>query len=293
VGTRALNEEQVSNDEPDWWSLQQAGAGDHRQKSGDTAICWRLRNRVDELEEKLQLRTILLAFTTVLCVVLGTLTGDLYYNNDRLTGALAVAPPANTSSGLEGDGPSERSELWAMGEKWIEANALLHFDAHGSQAPTGTTTWVESGGTGALTEASVNREMRDHGSEASGHDCSPMAHDSIVTTSLTQHEFVLPEALEQEEYTVTDFVYLRAAPNSSARVLTVVAQGDLVRRTGHDLGWLQVQYGDPHTSDLKGWVYSGHLRRVGTSGELRRPVPTRAAADPFRREGSTASSGGR
>jgi hypothetical protein len=289
VGTRALNEEQVSKDEPDWW-LRQAGAGDHCQKSGDPAICWRLRNRVDELEEKLQLRTILLAFTMVLCVVLGTVTGNLYYNNDRLTGALAMAPPANTSSGLDGDGSSERSELWAMGEKWVEANALLHFDPHGFQAPTGTTT-VDSVGTGTLTATSVNREIRDNGSVAGGHDCSPIAHESIVTASLTQHVFVAPGALEQEEYTVTDFVNLRAAPNNSARVLTVVAQGDVVRRTGHDFGWLQVEYGDPSTSDLKGWVYSGHLRPVDASGELPQPVPTTAGADPSRRDRSTAPFG--
>lgn len=290
MGIRALYEEQVTNG-PDWWWLQQTGAGDHGQESGDPAICWRLRNRVDKLEQKLQLRTNFLAFTTVLCVVVGMLAGNLYYSSDRLTGALATTPPASSPSRLERAGWSERSEQWAMGEKWIEANALHHFDAHGSQAPTGTTTGIGSGGRGALAAASVNREMRHNGSEASGHDCSPIAHESVVTTSLIQHEFRALGALEQEEYTVTDFVNLRAAPNSSARVLTVVAQGDVVRRTGHDLGWLEVEYGDPSTSDLKGWVYSGNLRRVGAPGELPRPVPTRAGADPSQRNGSTAPAG--
>jgi hypothetical protein len=271
VGIRALYEEQVTKDGPDWWWLQQTGAGDNWQENGAPAICWRLRNRVDELEQKLQLRTIFLAFTTMLCVVLGTLAGNLYYSSDKPTAALAMAPPASSPSRLERAGLSERSELWAMGEKWIEANALLHFDAHGSQSPTGTTTGIGSGGTGALAAASANHEMRDNGSETSGHDCSPIAHESMVTTSLIQHEFRAPGALEQEEYTATDFVNLRAAPNSSARVLTVVAQGDVVRRTGHDLGWLQVEYGERTTSDLKGWVYSDHLRRVGASGELPRP----------------------
>jgi hypothetical protein len=288
VGIRALYEEQVTKDGPDWWWLQQTGAGDNWQENGAPAICWRLRNRVDELEQKLQLRTIFLAFTTMLCVVLGTLAGNLYYSSDKPTAALAMAPPASSPSRLERAGLSERSELWAMGEKWIEANALLHFDAHGSQAPTGTTT-VESVGTGALTATSVNREIRDNGSVTDGHDCSPIAHESIVTASLTQHVFVAPGALEQ--YTVTDFVNLRAAPNNSARVLTVVAQGDVVRRTGHDFGWLQVEYGDPSTSDLKGWVYSGHLRPVDASGELPQPVPTTAGADPSRRDRSTAPFG--
>jgi hypothetical protein len=113
----------------------------------------------------------------------------------------------------------------------------------------------------------------------------------VVTTSLIQHEFRALGELEQEEYTVTDFVNLRAAPNSFARVLTVVAQGDVVRRTGHDLGWLEVEYGNDSTSDIKGWVYSGNLRRVGAPGELPRPVATRVGADSSQKNGSMAPFG--
>jgi Bacterial SH3 domain len=258
-GPCCLNEEQVTEHRSDWW-LQPAGGDDRWLESWDPTIQCRLRTRVDELERKLRLRTILLVSTITLCVVIGSLAGSLYYRPDRLTVAVAMAPPTSSPSAtwrVERAGQSERSQVWAIGEKWIEANALLHFDAHGPQTPTRTTIgiWKEAIGV-AIPEASRGAGV-----------------------------------VEQVEYAATDFVNLRAAPNNSAKVLTVVAQGEVVRRTGQGLGWLQVEYGDHTTNDIKGWVYSGHLRRVDTSGEPPRPLLTRAAADAPREAGSPSSSG--
>jgi hypothetical protein len=56
----------------------------------------------------------------------------------------------------------------------------------------------------------------------------------------------------------------------------VVAQGDVVRRTGRDVGWLQVEYGDHSASGIKGWIYSDNLRPVDALGE---PLPARPEAD--------------
>jgi hypothetical protein len=72
-------------------------------------------------------------------------------------------------------------------------------------------------------------------------------------------------ANERFQYVAADFVNLRAAPNDSAEVLSVLAQGNVVRRTGRDLGWLQVEYDDETASTVTGWVYSGYLRRVEAS----------------------------
>jgi uncharacterized protein YgiM (DUF1202 family) len=60
-------------------------------------------------------------------------------------------------------------------------------------------------------------------------------------------------------------VNLRAAPSHSAEVLSVLGQGEVVQRTGRDLGWLQVEYGDGTGSTVTGWVYSSYLRRVEAS----------------------------
>jgi hypothetical protein len=47
----------------------------------------------------------------------------------------------------------------------------------------------------------------------------------------------------------------------------------VVRRTGRDVGWLQVEFGGHSASGVRGWVYSDHLRPVEELGEtpLMRP----------------------
>ena len=238
-------------------------------------------DRVQELERQLRRRTIVLVGALALSALLGSFILSSLYKSGGPTVALAVAP----SSGTAGSSPpvtwkgeqvsqSERSQAWAMGEEQIEAIAALHYDAQRTQAPNEqlSTTWRERGGAEAMKpEASANGVIRGGKREAVARDRSPVSPKTAVSTSFNQEGRRAARANERSHYTAKDFVNLRAAPNNSAEVLTVVAQGDSVRRTGHDLGWLQVDYADRSDSSIRGWVYGSYLRRVETPAEPARP----------------------
>lgn len=235
-----------------------------------------LHSRVEELERQLRLRTIVLGGALALSAILGSSMVASCYQSGRPT--VALAPSSETRGSLrsvtwmgEQSSQIERSQAWTMGEEQIEAMAVLHFDPQRTQAPTEqVTTWPEPRGAEAMEpEASARNEIRGEGSEAVTRNWTPMSPEMSV--SFNQDEGRAARANEQAQYKANDFVNLRAAPNNSAEVLTVVAEGDLVRRTGHNLGWLQVEYSGPSASSLRGWVYGNYLRRVGTSGELARP----------------------
>jgi hypothetical protein len=168
----------------------------------------------------------------------------------------------------------ERSQAWTMGEQQIEAMAALHFDPQRTQAPTEQVTiWPEPGGAEALEpEALARNEIRGDRSEAVTRDWTLVSPEMVVSASFNQDESsAAARANEEAQYTAKDFVNLRAAPDNSAEVLTVVAEGDLVWRTGHNLGWLQVEYSGRSASSIRGWVYESYLHRVETSGGLARP----------------------
>jgi hypothetical protein len=275
-----LNEEQVAEHRSTTWA--HSAEDDER-----SSVNWYrnehrwLHNRVEELERQLRLRTIVLAGALALSALLGSSIVTSFHKSGRLTVALAVAPSSDTPGSSppvtwKGEQPSqiERSQAWAMGEEQIEAIAALQFDAQRTQAPTEqlTTTWWEAGVSEAMKpEASARGEIRGEESEAVARDWSPVSPEAAVSASFNQDGSRAARANERSHYTAKDFVNLRAAPNNSAEVLMVVAQGDLVRRTGRDLGWLQVEYGDRSASSIRGWVYGSYLRRVETSGEPARP----------------------
>jgi uncharacterized protein YgiM (DUF1202 family) len=275
-----LNEEQVAEHRSTTWA--HSAEGDERLSVNwcrNEHCC--LHNRVKELERQLRLRTIMLAGALVLSALLASSIVTSFYKSGQPTVALAAAPSSDTPGSLppvtwKGEQPSqiERSPAWAMGEEQIEAIAALHFDAQWVQAPTEqlTTNWPEARGSEAMKPAASGRwEIRGEGSEAVARDRSPVWPEMIVSTSFNQDRSGAARANERSHYTAKDFVNLRAAPNNSAEVLIVVAQGDLVRRTGRDLGWLQVEYSDRSTSSIRGWVYGSYLRRVETSGGPARP----------------------
>jgi hypothetical protein len=237
-----------------------------------------LHSRVEELERQLRLRTIVLGGALALSVILGSYMVASFYRSGQPT--VALAPSSDTRGSLppatwmgKQSSQIERSQAWTMGEEQIEAMAVLHFDRQRTQAPTEqVTTWPETTGAEAMEpEASARSEIRGDGSEAVTRDGTPVSPETVVSASSNQDQGKVARANEEAQYTAKDFVNLRAAPDNSAEVLTVVAEGDLVRRTGHNLGWLQVEYNGRSASSIRGWVYGSYLRRVETSGELARP----------------------
>jgi len=239
-----------------------------------------LHNRVEELERQLRLRTTALAGALTLSAILGTCLVASFYESGRPTVALAMASSSDAPGSLpplteKGEQPSqiERSQAWTMGEEQIEAMAARYFDPQRTQVPTEhVTIWPEPAGAEALEpEALARNESRGDGSEAVTRDRTPVSTETVMTASFNQDEGKAARASEQAQYSAKDFVNLRAAPDNSAEVLTVVAEGDLVRRTGHNLGWLQVEYSGRSASSIRGWVYGSYLRHVKTSGELPRP----------------------
>jgi hypothetical protein len=235
-----------------------------------------LQNRVEKLERQLRLRTIMLAGALVLSALLASSIVTSFYKSGRPTVAVAVALPSNTLGSLppvtwRGKQPSQidRSQAWVMGEEAIEAIAALHFDAQWSHAPTKqlTTNWPE--GSGAMEhQASAREKIRGKEGETVARAVSPL---SVLSASFDQDGSRVTTTNDQSHHTAKDFVNLRAAPDNSAEVLTIVEQGDLVRQTGRNLGWLQVEYSDRSASSIRGWVYGSYLRRVETSGEQTRP----------------------
>jgi len=130
----------------------------------------------------------------------------------------------------------------------------------GTPAELTKTSWTETSGAGAV----------------GGRDCLPGSPATNSGPSPREDELRKAREVERAQYAATNPVNLRAAPDNSALILAVVAQGDVVRRTGRDVGWLQVEYGDHSASGIKGWVYSDHLSPVDALGE---PLRARPEAD--------------
>jgi hypothetical protein len=247
------------------------GAGPNEQR-------W-LFNTVEELERQLRFRTILLAGAVTLSAFLGSIVIVSFYKSELSTVALALDPPSirpggSPSATWKAERPSiDRSRAWAAAEERIEAIAL-HFDAQRTETPIkqSTTTGPDTERSEAVHPAEARSEkILGASSEPLVRDCSPVSPEAVLNASLNQNGNMAARAIERLQYAATDFVNLRVAPNNHADVITVVAQGDLVRRTGREVGWLQVEYGDGSASSIKGWVYSNHLRRVDASGEPDQP----------------------
>ena len=238
------------------------------------------QRRVRELERQLRRRTIVLSGALALSALLGSFTVTSFNESGRPTTAPAVGPsPGRPSSSqavmwrIEQASQIEQSQQWATGEEQIELIATLHYDAQRREAHTDqlTTTRRKAGGWATMTsEKSARGEVHGQGSGAVARDGSPVR-QTVVTASFPQHGNGAEGLGERSHYTAKDFVNLRAAPNNSAEVLTVVAQGDLVLRTGRALGWLQVEYRNGFASSINGWVYGSYLRSVESSGEQPRP----------------------
>ncbi len=63
-------------------------------------------------------------------------------------------------------------------------------------------------------------------------------------------------------HVATQPVNLRAEPSNGAEVLTVVGEGELVRRIGRDGGRLRVRYANRFAAEFTGWVHGSFLTRV-------------------------------
>ena len=226
----------------------------------------RLRNRMEALEQQLRLRTILLTAAVAVCVMLGSFVVSSFYRSTMPRVALTVIPASSSTSEtwkLKPPARNEQSHFREMGEKWIEASALLRLyarEVEGTPAELTKTSRTETSGVGAV----------------GGRDCLPGSPATNPGPSPREDELRKAREVERAQYAATNPVNLRAAPDNSALILAVVAQGDVVRRTGRDVGWLQVEYGDHSVSGIKGWVYSDHLRPVDAPGE---PLPARPEAD--------------
>jgi Bacterial SH3 domain len=274
-----VDEEQFAEHRSTTWAHSAEGDECWSMNSYRNEHRW-LHDRVRELERQLRRRTIVLAGALALSGLLLSFTVVSSYEFGRPTVVPAVAPssgnPVSSPAVMsKGEKPSqiERSQAWAMGEEQIELIAALHFDAQRTKAHTDqlTTTWREAGGSETMNPETSARGEVHGGGGAVARGWSPVSHETVVSVWFNQDGSRAARASERSHYTAKDFVNLRAAPNNSAEVLTVVAQGALVRRTGHDLGWLQVEYSDHSTSSISGWVYGSYLRSVESSGQQPRP----------------------
>jgi uncharacterized protein YgiM (DUF1202 family) len=240
-----------------------------------------LHDRVEELERQLSLRTIVLAGALALNVSLGSLIATSFDGSPLPTVELAATPSSETPGSSQpvtcmDEWPSliEQSEAWAMGEKQIEAIAALHFDAQTRQMLTEQlrmarpeAKWSEA----MKPELSAKDTIRGGESESGSRNWSPPSPKTVLTHSFSHDRSRSAGASKRSHYAAKDFVNLRAAPDNTAEVLAVVAQGELVRRTGHNLGWLQVEYDDRSASSIRGWVYGSYLRVVDTAGKSAQP----------------------
>jgi hypothetical protein len=250
-----------------------------------------LHNRVKDLERQLESRSIALAGALALSALLGSYVVTSLHDSEEPTVDVLLArspdaPRAVPSSAAVVEQPWQlrRSQASVLGEERIEAIAVLHFDASRTKSPTEHLSGLFTGSSEAMKlEVTPWRELEDGGSKGVARECSPGSPEIVVNASLNQDESSAAPANERFRYIAADFVNLRAAPNHSAEVLSVLAQGDVVRRTGRDLGWLQVEYDAGTTRTVTGWVYSSYLRRVEASssqldlehnGPLAPPIPS-------------------
>lgn len=240
-----------------------------------------LHNRVDELERQLRLRTIGLAGALTVSALLVSFMIISFYRSEPPKVVLAAAPSSDMARDtrsvmwkVEQRSQIQRSHARAVGEEWIETRAALYVDAQRTQASTeqSAVSWQEAKGSDVVkAETLAKREIFDEGIEVIARGCSIASPETAVSAFLRGKSDKAAQANERIHYAATDFVNLRAAPSNSADVLRVVERGDLVRRTGHGLGWLQVEYRDRSASSIRGWVYSSYLRHVGTSAEPAQP----------------------
>lgn len=234
-----------------------------------------LHKRMEELERRLRLQRIVLSGALPLNALLVSFMIISFYKSEPPQVVLAAAPssdmPRDTCSvmwNVEQRSHIQRSQVWAMGEEWIETSAALHLDAQRTQASTEqpVVTRQDAGGAEATkAETSAKRGIFNEGKEAVARGCSRDSPEAEMSAFPRGKSDKAAQAGEGIHYAATDFLNLRAAPSNSADVLTVVGRGDLVRRTGHGLGWLQVEYRDPSASSIRGWVYSSYLRHVEPS----------------------------
>jgi hypothetical protein len=214
---------------------------------------------VKTLERQLELRTIALAGALALSAFLGSVIVISYYKSEQPVVVVALTPspdalgalpsPART---MEQPWQLRQSQASALGEERIEAIAALQFDAGRTKAPI-------------LQLTSTLGKIDDRGSKGVAREGSPVSPQTVGNASLNKDGSRAARANERFRYVAADFVNLRAAPSHSAEVLSVLGQGEVVQRTGRDLGWLQVEYGDGTGSTVTGWVYSSYLRRVEAS----------------------------
>lgn len=66
-------------------------------------------------------------------------------------------------------------------------------------------------------------------------------------------------------YVTTGAVNLRAEPSTTARVLVLIGQGELVRGIGGEGEWVQVEHADGSVGVVTGWVHNEFVRPAGAS----------------------------
>lgn len=239
-----------------------SGLQTQRRRSSTSSRQACIDSRLHELELRLKRRT--MAFTLVLCFTFVSNHTGFHYTPDAPVSrvVLAVPPPAAQSGRPLEDvkAPAHSARLPSLrtmiGEKSIEVFALSRIDPirHSSDNVSGAAELND-----LVPVAYAQDGFRP--SDQSLIDCSPRERDPAshlqVRASpplLVHHDF---------PYKATSHVNIRAGPSNAADVLTVLPRGKLVRRTGHDVGWMQVRYTGHAASGITGWVYSGHLEAIG------------------------------
>lgn len=230
--------------------------GDERQLTDDSGPA----GRVVELEQRLRRRTRIL--TGALALSIGILCFDAFPIRRSDVPDVSIAALPNSESATSVPGTLESTGSWqdvdrlsmlSVGEDQIEAIALLYLDRQNGR---GHDHQPSLGENDQATRINAHEENSIDGA------CPPLSAGAPRSGSLVKDPGRIPATKELLPYAAISPVNLRAAPSRSAEILKVLAEGDLVRRTGREIGWLQVEYSGRSENRIKGWVYSSRLRRI-------------------------------
>ena len=230
-----------------------------------------LTGRVVELERRLRRRTISLGGALAASIAVACLPGfSMLRSDDPNVSISALSSSEPPISGLARSGKADPlleidySPAWALGEDQIEKIALLHLERQNVRAHDDQ---LSTAGPG-VGKREVSRVDQQESHSIRG-VCPPMPAGAPRNGRLLHDPPRMAATRALLPYAATASVNLRATPSTSAEILAVVGEGDLVRRTGREIGWLQVEYRGRAAKAVKGWVYSGHLQRIDRLSDAR------------------------
>lgn len=236
-----------------------------------------LTRSVQELERRLRRRTVTLGGVALLGVVAAgalALTTDASYQRllsaatdeaapsvempiappptatRRAEPATAGAEPAPSPAPAAGPSSVERSPARQLEQRASAALDQLTGSPAAREPVAGSLQAVPGAGAAIASTPGTSRAAPDAGQERETLDAGASAGRAIGgrTSESTEH------------YAATVGVDLRAMPNAASDPLTVVAEGEVVRRLDDEGGWLKVSYSGGNARDIVGWIRSDHLR---------------------------------